>query len=61
MYKVVKADEVFDYCCECGNTSDLDGFFPCDSKGNEIEPTIESGWDGHLYVCIDCGKIMYVN
>jgi len=42
--------------CGCGNNTLLDGFFPCDEKGNEIEPTINSNWNG-LYVCAKCGQI----
>ena len=39
--------------CGCGNTTDTDGFFPCDENGHEIEPTAESNWNG-LYVCPVC-------
>ena len=43
------------WICICKNTSDADGFFPCNKEGNEIEPVI--GWDG-LYVCARCGRII---
>jgi hypothetical protein len=26
------------WVCECGNTPSGDGFYPCDEKGNEMEP-----------------------
>jgi hypothetical protein len=52
------------YVCECGNTASSDGFYPCitvDKNGleygtpHEIEPTLDSDWDG-LYACARCGK-----
>jgi hypothetical protein len=46
-----------DWHCKCGNRSDNHGFFPCDSLGNEMEPTIGSAWD-NLYVCGKCGRII---
>lgn len=45
------------WICICGNTPSDDGFYPCDSHGNEIEPTSESGWI-ELYVCAACGRII---
>jgi hypothetical protein len=48
--------EGIDLSCGCGNYPRLDGFFPCNEDGNEIEPTIGSGWAG-LYVCGRCGNI----
>jgi hypothetical protein len=45
------------WICICGNTPPDGGFYPCDSEGNEMEPTIESDWD-NLYVCADCGRII---
>ncbi|MFN9903016.1 MAG: hypothetical protein ACK55Z_30435 [bacterium] len=45
-----------DWVCACGNTPDTDGFFSCDSDGNEMEPTLESDWDG-LFVCASCGEL----
>jgi hypothetical protein len=44
------------WVCVCGNTPDSDGFYPCDAKGDEMEPV--EGWDG-LYVCADCGRIIH--
>lgn len=43
-----------DWECLCGNTSHSDGFFPCDETGIEVEPTLDSDWDG-LFRCIRCG------
>ena len=45
-----------DIHCSCGNTPSSDGFFPCDANGNEMEPTLGSGWDG-LYVCPVCSTM----
>lgn len=45
-----------DLVCNCGNTTASDGFVPCDKEGNEIEPTLDSDWNGE-YVCLSCGKI----
>ena len=45
------------WVCVCGNQPDGDGFFPCDAQGNEIEPTVGSGWT-NLYVCAQCGRII---
>ena len=44
--------------CICGNTPSDDGFHTCDAEGNEIHPTVESGWKS-LYVCLCCGRIIY--
>jgi len=43
------------WVCLCGNRPDSDGFFPCDSDGNEMEPVQE--WE-NLYVCGRCGRII---
>ena len=45
------------WICVCKNTPVDDGFYPCDRNGNELEPTIGSGWD-NLYVCPKCGRII---
>ena len=44
-------------CSDCGNTPDSGGFFPALNNGTLIEPTHDSGWDGH-YACGDCGKVI---
>lgn len=43
------------WICLCGNKPSGDGFYPCDEKGNEMEPA--TGWKG-LYVCFRCGRII---
>lgn len=45
------------WVCICGNTPTDDGFYCCDTEGNEVEPTIDSGWT-NLYVCARCGRII---
>lgn len=45
------------FSCTCGNTSDSEGFYPCDKEGEKIEPTTENGWEG-LFVCDRCNKII---
>jgi hypothetical protein len=45
------------WICICKNTPTSDGFYPCDAKGNEIEPIKGSGWKD-LYVCNRCGRII---
>lgn len=45
------------WVCLCGNVPSGDGFFPCDDKGNEIEPTVGSNWKDQ-YVCASCGRII---
>lgn len=44
-----------DLTCACGNTTDSDGFYTCDTDRGEIEPTLDSDWDG-LYCCGRCGQ-----
>ena len=41
------------WICICGNTPSDYGFYPCDNKGEEVEP-IDDEWDGDLYVCSKC-------
>ena len=45
------------WICVCGNKGDDHGFFPCNDAGDEVSPTIESGWS-NLYVCGNCGRIV---
>lgn len=45
------------WICLCGNTPADDGFYPCDEKGNEMEPVVGSEWE-NLYVCFTCGRII---
>ena len=48
------------WICVCGNLPGDDGFYPCATNGDEVEPTAESGWVD-LYVCARCGKIINQN
>ena len=43
------------WICICGNRPDWEGFFPCDTAGNEVPPV--KGWED-LYVCGNCGRII---
>lgn len=42
--------------CVCGNQPHDAGFYPCDEKGNEVEP--DEDWNGQLYVCDQCHRII---
>jgi len=44
-----------DWICNCGNTPDYQGFQPCDSVGNPVEPLVS---DGDLFACKRCGRII---
>jgi hypothetical protein len=46
------------WVCICTNTPNADGFYPCDSDGNQVEP--DAGWND-LYVCAKCGRIINQN
>ena len=52
-----EADKGIDWLCVCGNTPGTRGFLPCDEKGQLMEPTIESNWNG-LYICDTCRRII---
>jgi len=44
------------WTCLCGNTSSKKGFYPCNNRGEVIEP--EAGiWSG-LYLCDNCGRMI---
>lgn len=43
------------WTCICRNQPSEEDFFPCDEKGNEMEPV--AGWGG-LYVCARCGRMI---
>lgn len=45
------------WICLCFNTPINAGFYPCDSKGRQIEPTMAAGWEG-LYLCDRCWRII---
>ena len=46
-----------DWQCVCGNIPIEHGFYPCDSNGNEVEPT-QQDWTTDCYVCDRCGRII---
>jgi hypothetical protein len=50
-----------EFTCLCGNVAISDGFYPCDSNGVEVEPTIGGDWDQIRYVCMRCGRIIDQN
>lgn len=56
---ILGIDEYEDYVCACGNDILSDGFYTCDSDGNEIEPNVGSKWMG-LYVCPVCGRFTMI-
>jgi hypothetical protein len=45
------------WVCPCGNTPDQEGFYPCSSEGEQVEPTPEE-WTTDCYVCDRCGRII---
>jgi hypothetical protein len=45
------------WICLCLNTPINQGFYPCDSEGNYVEPTPED-WTTDWYVCDRCGRII---
>lgn len=54
---ILSKEEAESYECGCcGNMSSSDGFYPCNSDGEAIEPTTAAGWSG-LYMCARCGAI----
>jgi hypothetical protein len=44
--------------CLCGNTPDMDGFCPCVADGTIVSPRLGSPWEGALYACAKCGRII---
>jgi len=48
------------WICLCRNRSDLDGFFPCDKTGQNIEP-IRGLWDEPLYRCDRCHRVIHAD
>lgn len=45
-----------DWKCLCGNSTDDSGAYPCDYKGEDVEPTTDE-WPLDLYRCDRCGLI----
>lgn len=58
MTTIITHESDTDWVCVCGNEPHTDGFFPCDKNGNEMEPTLDSDWEG-LYLCPRCGQLHY--
>lgn len=55
--EVIQKDDYGEFIsCICGNTAMDSGFYPCDAFGNEQVP--DERWNGDLYVCFDCGRIV---
>jgi len=46
--------------CRCGNTHGSEGFEPCDEFGAEV-PAELGPWDGALYVCTRCWRVINGN
>lgn len=44
------------WICQCGNEACYDGFWPCDAKGEEMEPDKDTWLE--LYICGCCGAII---
>lgn len=45
------------WLCVCGNVPSDNGFYPCNTSGEEIDPSFKAGWRG-LAVCGKCGRII---
>lgn len=45
------------WICICDNMPSEDGFYPCNSQGEKVEPT-EKEWTTDLYVCDRCGRMI---
>lgn len=48
------------FVCICGNTTDHDGFYPCDQDGMFCEPEDDDDWHGHLK-CQRCRRFFHQN
>jgi hypothetical protein len=46
------------WTCVCGNEVTSDGFYACDTNGDQVEPTPEE-WKEPLYVCPACSRIIH--
>jgi hypothetical protein len=49
--------DICSWLCLCGNSPTAEGFYPCDSEGEQVEPTPEY-WTTNWYVCDRCGRII---
>lgn len=46
-----------EWVCLCGNTAASEGFYPCDERGEMVEPTPEE-WTTNWYICDRCGRMI---
>lgn len=55
----VKPDEPLSdtWVCICGNVASLEGFYPCNSEGTQVEPTPEE-WTSGWYACARCYRLI---
>jgi hypothetical protein len=53
----IKKTEPDWWICLCGNDPSYAGFYPCNEKGEVVEPTAEE-WTTNCYVCDQCGRII---
>lgn len=44
--------------CLCGNQPNYDGFYSCLSDGSIVSPTQDGEWEGSLYLCERCQRII---
>jgi hypothetical protein len=56
-FTVIHKDEYGDLECLCGNRPERQGFYPCSSEGEIVDPTPEE-WTTNWYVCDRCGRII---
>lgn len=45
-----------DWVCVCGNTPDMDGFWPY-MDGREVDAS-DPGWNGHDVACRSCRRVV---
>jgi len=55
--KINHGEDQNEWICLCGNTGLYEGFYPCNSEGELVEPTPED-WTTDCYVCEQCGRII---
>jgi hypothetical protein len=52
--KIIKTIMDDEFTCKCGNKSHYEGFYPCNEKGEYVEPI--PSWEGY-YKCDKCDQI----
>jgi hypothetical protein len=45
------------WVCLCGNEPMAYGFYPCNERGEEVEPSPQL-WTTGCYMCAHCGRII---